>query len=171
MKTNQNFIMYYAKRLTSTLAALVMFLCAAYSQSITTDVFASSGTDFESGNASLSWTLGENFIETFEVSSGIQTLGFHQTFFGTTQVEPQLMDINLRVYPNPFSQHLYIQSTKELNEMHVKIYNSTGENVFDQKIYQTNTYQLNLSGLTDGIYYLKVISEKTENFKIIKLSN
>ncbi|MEN8116986.1 MAG: T9SS type A sorting domain-containing protein [Bacteroidota bacterium] len=163
--------MYYVKRIVFAIVAVVVFIGTTYSQSITTEVFASSGMDFKSDNSSLSWTLGENFIETFEISTGIQTLGFHQTFFKTTQVEPQLMDINLRVYPNPFSQHLYIHSTKESDKMHVQIFNSLGEKVFDQKIYQTNSYQLNLSELTDGIYYLKIISEKTKNFKIIKLSN
>ena len=164
--------MHYTKKLTSTLTVLIFVVSAAFSQSITTEVFASSGTNFESGNTSLSWTLGENFIETFEVSSGIQTLGFHQIFLEASLAEAPLLDENLqlRVYPNPFSNLLNINSSEESDEMHVQIYNSTGKNVFDQKIYQTNTYQLNLSDLADGIYYLKIVSEKTENFKIIKLS-
>lgn len=164
--------MYYIKRAVVSIIIIVVFIGTTYSQSITTEVFASSGTDFNSGNVSLSWTLGESFIETFKISSGIQTLGFHQIYLGASLAEAPILEENLllRVYPNPFSKLLYINSSKESDEMHVQIYNSIGKNVFDQKIYQTNTYQLNLSELTDGIYYLKIISEKTENFKIIKLS-
>ena len=134
--------MYYIKRAVVSIIIIVVFIGTTYSQSITTEVFASSGTDFNSGNVSLSWTLGESFIETFKISSGIQTLGFHQIYLGASLAEAPILEENLllRVYPNPFSKLLYINSSKESDEMHVQIYNSIGKNVFDQKIYQTNTY-------------------------------
>ncbi len=73
-----------------------------YHEHITIGMFASSGTYSELGNASVSWTLGDNFIKTFEISSGIQTLGFHQTFLEVSLAETPLLGENmqLRVCPN-----------------------------------------------------------------------
>jgi hypothetical protein len=163
--------MYYSQKLLSTAITLIIITSTAFSQSITTEVFASSGTNFNDSGISLSWTLGESFTETYEISSGIQTLGFHQTFFKTPQVVPQPTDLDLKVYPNPFSEHLYIKSTTPPDKTHVRIFNSTGDIVFDKKFHTTSTCELNLSQLSDGIYYLKIISDVKSSFKIVKVSN
>jgi hypothetical protein len=163
--------MDYSQKLLCTAIALIIITSTAFSQSITTEVFASSGSNFSDGGTSLNWTLGESFTETYEISSGIQTLGFHQTFFETPQVVPQLTDADLKVYPNPFSEYLYVKSMKPSDKTHIRIFNATGDIVFDKKFYTTSTCKLNLSQLSDGIYYLKIDSDVKSSFKIVKVSN
>jgi len=90
--------MYYVRRLIVTLATLFFLVTTAYSQSVTTEVFVNSVINFESGNTNLNCTLGENFIETFEISSGIQTLGFNQTFLEVSLVEAPLLDENMQLW-------------------------------------------------------------------------
>jgi len=64
-----------------TLILTIVFLTGAMicsSQSIERDVVASSGDFFEGDNISLSWTLGEIAVETYDNGSNILTQGFQQ---------------------------------------------------------------------------------------------
>jgi Leucine-rich repeat (LRR) protein len=67
------------------------------------------------------------------------------------------------IYPNPFSDFIYIKSDKIIGE-NIEIVNSIGQTVLKEKITST---KINLSRLAKGIYYLK-LSSKNNVLKIIK---
>jgi hypothetical protein len=58
------------------------------------------------------------------------------------------------VYPNPTSGLIQIETSLRIDEMH--LYNSSGVLVMDEFI---NTQEINLTGLPEGIYLLKIVSE------------
>lgn len=138
-------------------------------QSLTMDVLATSGNEALEEDFSLSWTIGENFIETFEVTDGIQTLGFHQTFiFNEQQTDP---DKNLfLLYPNPVLNKLNIQSKEYVGDATLQVFAMGGELVLERKIHMINSYTLNLSFLNEGTWHLRIKNHKIQDFTFIKLN-
>lgn len=70
--------------------------------------------------------------------------------------------------PNPVGSKLTIASNTLLT--HVSIYNTLGERVMDKSI-SSNEYALNVSTLSNGIYFVKISTHNTiQTLKIIKKS-
>ncbi len=70
------------------------------------------------------------------------------------------IDVNtFNIYPNPSNGVFYINSTENLKNTEIKIYNCKGEilNVFNQNLNQ-NT-ELNLENYPKGIYLIKIFTE------------
>lgn len=69
------------------------------------------------------------------------------------------------IYPNPFHQTLTIETHVALK---ILLYNNLGQVVFSTAL-KNNTTTLDLSGLSDGIYYLRTFTEKeTMVLKVVK---
>jgi len=81
---------------------------------------------------------------------------------GTLSVEPVVVDTNIKAYPNPATNYIFIKS--ELN------HKSTLYNMAGQRVLESNAKQLNVSDLPNGVYllYLKSTNNTTSTFKIIK---
>jgi hypothetical protein len=75
---------------------------------------------------------------------------------GTDQPE---QDNTLKIYPNPAKNWLNIKSEKEIRS--IRLYNLIGENVLKLEIGNLY-YQLDVSSLQDGIYYVMVVTEKRD---------
>lgn len=137
-------------------------------QSLSTNVLASSGNEVAGDEFSLSWTIGENFVETLEITEGIQTLGFHQTYFFTEQLLPET-ETSMWLFPNPVRNTLNIQSGENVGNANLQVFSITGELVFERKIQMENHYALNLSFLKGGSYQLRIVNHQIQNFKFIKM--
>ena len=74
-------------------------------------------------------------------------------------------DAKVKVFPNPSSDKITIQSTQAIQE--IKIYNITGELLIDKQ--ELSTSSLDISHLPKGIYVVKArINEQTIVEKLIK---
>lgn len=72
-----------------------------------------------------------------------------------------------RVFPNPMTDVLTIQSSNEINS--VVIYNTLGENVFEKNFRVERTVQIDLSDLPCGVYFIKIENDhEIQVEKIIK---
>ncbi len=65
---------------------------------------------------------------------------------------------NLKIYPNPASDYLYVESNTNLNIKYVEIINIKGSCVKRQNLNNNNQSQINVKNLSPGIYLLKVYS-------------
>jgi hypothetical protein len=74
-----------------------------------------------------------------------------------TGVERDRTSVPLSVFPNPAGESLFISSGSTIDE--VEIFNLTGQKVSSMKIHSTST-SYNLSSLTDGLYLMKIRTEK-----------
>lgn len=72
---------------------------------------------------------------------------------------------NLKLFPNPVTDFISISNSSEINE--IEIISALGQRIISVKINQTETI-LDLSTLTNGIYFLKLKS--IENYEIIKVA-
>jgi hypothetical protein len=92
-----------------------------------------------------------------------ETRDYIFTISNTLSMDNVILNSKLKVYPNPTSDFINIETTKEIKN--IAVYNMIG-----QKIMQANSKQLNVSNLANGAYILEVTSnqETIEYFKIIK---
>lgn len=76
---------------------------------------------------------------------------------------------NITIFPNPTNNIATINLSEKEN-CTIQLYDVTGKILINEKISNTNRYQLNLENITQGIYFLKVTGNKNTSItkKIIK---
>lgn len=67
-----------------------------------------------------------------------------------------LEETNFIIYPNP-SKAIFNIQRKSSESMHLSVYDITGKTVHVEKNINTSFYQLNLSNLTQGIYFIRIV--------------
>ena len=143
------------------------FVCNA--QSISKQVIGASGKTLTNGNSKLSYTVGEPVV-------GLMTAGGNQLGNGyypamdlqALSVEDNVLDVQLRVYPNPTMQSLYV-SHPELNSFGITIVDLNGKQLYQGTINKEEP--LDVSGFTQGMYLVTIentTTNKKNTYKIIK---
>ncbi len=88
----------------------------------------------------------------------------------TTAVVAPTIDLGteFKVYPNPASDHITIESSSELNNGKVIVYNIKGQRIIEQAVLPGNM-DIDTRALAKGVYLLKISgsNHKTEDKKII----
>ena len=103
-------------------------------------------------------TISVNVLNDGSIQNGDVTL-----VFACVALSIDESDISgIRVYPNPSSSIVYIDSSEDLE---ITLYSLLG-----QQILKTNSKTIDISSLNDGIYLIvaKDSNNKTTNFKLIK---
>jgi hypothetical protein len=80
----------------------------------------------------------------------------------TTQVEENtryLISGTFECYPNPASDHIALNLSNDIGKGQLRIFNILGELKYNSTIFLKNT-NVDVSGLSDGIYLLEVTTEK-----------
>jgi len=87
---------------------------------------------------------------------------------GSLGVENIKNENSIKAYPNPIQDFVIIE-TNSNNIQNLKLYDTNGKILKDEKINNEAKYLLNLQALAQGMYLLEVDSEKSKQiFKIIK---
>jgi hypothetical protein len=75
----------------------------------------------------------------------------------------------LRVYPNPANDMIIIETSRVFKENTLSIYNIDGQKLLDKQIYSLKT-QINISKLSPGVYFVKLISDEGVEVKKLIVS-
>jgi len=151
---------------------LTLFLLVTtmgYSQTVSKQVIGTAGKTQSNSNFKVSWTTGEPVV-------GLMTAGGNQLGNGyypalnlqALSVEDNTMDVQLRVYPNPTSQSLYV-SHPELNSIGIQIVDLNGKQVYSGTI--SKDQPLDVSNYSQGMYLITIENKeanKKNTYKIIK---
>jgi hypothetical protein len=89
-------------------------------------------------------------------------------FIIETSIKPNEVEkLNVKLYPNPASDMIYIESMEEITQ--VTVYNAIGRVVLDQSFRNSNRIQVNLGELIPGMYMIKVDGLEHSNMtKLLK---
>lgn len=153
------------------LLIMIVFALSVTAQ-VKQEVIASAGGYNVNGGLSISWTLGETIIPTFQNGNLILTHGFQQQLIVTAIEENLDVLVNIKVYPNPASDVVNIQFEEPADgEVVITLMDSQGKLVKRDLIEKAMTEkQMNLQDLPGGIYYLRMIKGKLVNvYKVVKL--
>ena len=148
---------------------VIVFYNTAFSQSISKHVIGSSGTTLSNTNFKISWTIGEPVVGL--MTSGGKQLGngYHPALnIQALSVEENLLDVQIRVYPNPTSEMLYV-SHPELNYFFIQISDLNGKLIYSSSINKEEP--LDVSTFSQGMYLITIENKETNKrntYKIIK---
>ena len=148
---------------------LLLIFQVALAQSISKQVIGTAGKTQSNYNLKVSWTTGEPVV-------GLMTAGGNQLSNGyypamnlqALSVEDNVLDVQLKVYPNPTSQSLYV-SHPELNSFGITIVDLNGKLLYKGSINKDEP--LDVSNYTQGMYLVTVENKeanKKNTYKIIK---
>lgn len=140
-----------------------------FGQTLSPEVYATSGDYFTCPNNSLSWTIGETVINTYSSTNNILTQGFQQSSYFVTSVnENTNSTFSISVFPNPANSFINICSeSKEMKMMKIDLLDITGRIVHSETF--QNNLQLNLLEYTSNVYFIRVYDVDNNSVKTFKL--
>lgn len=85
-----------------------------------------------------------------------------------TQLEVPELELSekITVFPNPTTATVYFQTSTDLTDEKISVYNLSGQLVSEKKITADNA--LDLTELSTGVYLIQFTNKKINSFKIIK---
>jgi hypothetical protein len=90
-----------------------------------------------------------------------------------TYIHTQDLHALIDIYPNPASDELFFQVNNGIQQMHIRLISLKGETI-GQHIFVTNdggqTYSIDISDLTEGIYLVKMIAGDRVSTKLIAVA-
>jgi hypothetical protein len=152
---------------------LLMMVCLMHipAKVIGQSVISAAGMANKNDNGSISWTLGEIVIETFETQSHYLTQGFHQPNLSVVGLENHsLLSNNIQAFPNPVKDYINLVVEKDnIEKLNYLLYDTSGKLIFNDKLTGEQTL-INFQTLSPGVYYLQVLDGtiRFKTFKILK---
>ncbi len=151
------------------LVTVLLVTTLGYSQTISKQVIGTAGKTQSNGNLKVSWTAGEPVV-------GLMTAGGNQLGNGyypalnlqALSVEDNVLDVQLKVYPNPTSKSLYV-THPNMNSFGITILDLNGKQLYSGTINKDEP--LDVSNYTQGMYLVSVENKETNKkntYKIIK---
>ena len=153
----------------------LLFFCSssfAFSQQVTPQVVASSGDYFVGSSSTLSWTLGEIAIDTYNGTSSTLTQGFQQPQLSFSEIENYAPEISMSVFPNPTSAEINLEIKENSEILTLQILDASGKLIFTDSYSGNSIKKIDFSSYADGLYLLQVSSPENgllKTFKIQKL--
>lgn len=166
-----NFVILYENLQTmKSITVLTLFLILAFN-SFAQEVIATAGETFENDEISISWTLGETIIATFEAGDIVLTQGFHQDTYEITSIKEQYeSEINISIFPNPANEEFFIKyDGADFDRYFINIYSIDG-NLIDEKDLVDELTGIDITNLQSGEYIISVTDQekKYRSYKLIK---
>lgn len=151
------------------LVLTLTFSSLSFSQSISKQVIGAAGKTLTNSNLRVSFTVGEPVVGIM-TADGIQLgNGYYPAMdLQALSVEDNVLDVQLKVYPNPTSQSLYV-SHPDINSFGITITDLNGKQLYQGTINKDEP--LDVSNYTQGMYLVtveNVITNKKNSYKIIK---
>jgi len=138
--------------------ALLLSPLLGQAQDLDQKVIGTAGNYSETGTASLSWTIGETVVETVSAGAATLTQGFQQgSLFVTTIINETEMGYKVKVYPNPVTSNLSIETAQKID---FQLININGQ-VLKSGTCENQLQQIDVTALPQGTYILKLNNKET----------
>ncbi len=153
------------------LSILILLMLVAFftnAQSITPEVVSNGGDYYSNSNCSIAWTIGEPMVETAVGTNNTLTQGFHQGLYTLVNIEKQINNTEIKVYPNPTSDYINIDiNGANSSDYKIQLFDNLGKLLIN-KSYE-NSKQVSLQKYAKSTYYLKVLNTKENKFDSYKI--
>lgn len=147
----------------------LLILATSQAQTISKQVIGAAGKTLSNSNLKVSYTVGEPVVGLMTAEGNQLGNGYYPALnLQALSVEDNVLDVQLRVYPNPTSQSLYV-SHPDVNSFGITIVDLNGKQLYLGTIKKEEP--LDVSNYTQGMYLVTVESEATHKkntYKIIK---
>lgn len=132
---------------------------------------SSSGSDSNSNNGSISFTIGQIVFNSQSTSSYIIEEGIQNPLDNSILSIESFSVRNFDIYPNPTSDDFTINfKNYDLLDLSLKLFEPNGKLIFSKNI-TTRLTKIQTSGIAKGMYIVKIIKNKIiiDSFKILKI--
>jgi hypothetical protein len=148
------------KRLINIMVLMLLALSLS-SQTIERQVIGAAGSDAESQGVKVSSTVGEAVDDNFMTGSIKLYQGFQQAKeekMGTIIEDNSYMVVDYKVYPNPVTNHLFVElEAQDETQLTLEVVNTQGVVIINKLADVTeyeNRFRINVSELKAGTYIL-----------------
>jgi len=90
---------------------------------------------------------------------------------GTTGINDPLSENNIQLYPNPVKDKMSLEMTNiYTGELSIKVVNVSGQVIIEHVVDKTSQYlksEINMQDLTNGVYFIHIVSEDNKVVKSI----
>lgn len=131
------------------------------------EVVSTQGDSYSNANGSIDFTIGEPVINTATDGTNDLTQGFHQTMWNFVGLEDLQSDLLVDVYPNPVESELMI-NTEEFQGLTYQLFDGSGRVVREGELKDATT-SIDVNGLTQGAYQLRLTDANQQALKTFKL--
>jgi hypothetical protein len=167
--------MQTAMKHTTLVATLLLGAAAGSAQSLDRQVIGSTGGYTETGNLSVSYTVGETVIETAEAGTIVLTQGFQQPDEQFIGIEVAGTGIAITAYPNP-TEGIIILDIRTVNpeQLTIAVFDAAGRQVLSSEMLQVHTeakHPMDFSSLAAGNYLIRLSAAEgsASTLKVLKV--
>ena len=144
--------------------SIIFFLCVIYTegnaQSLQRQCVASAGNCTTINGTSVQQTIGQSYNTTSSYGSNVRyNPGFLQPIFS---VETIKSSISAKVFPNPASKQITIESNSVLENVIVRIVDMSGQILLNEKINEFKNYIVDCAAWANGIYLITLSDSKND---------
>ena len=151
------------------LLLLLLLTSIASAQSISKQVIGAAGKTQSNSNLKVTYTVGEPVVGLMTTGGNQLGNGFYPALnLQSLSIEDNVLDVQLKLYPNPTSQSLYV-THPELNSFGITILDLNGKQLYSGTIKKEE--QLDVSTFTKGMYLVTIentTTNKKNSYIIIK---
>lgn len=147
-----------------------------FAQTVERQVIGSAGGSSSSSGLKVTNTVGEVITVTGTSATLILTQGFQQPAAGSLGIEDIETGLSVNAYPNPAKGIVTLElDAPNALEIDIRVLDFNGtlisQPVQKQKVFGSSSYEIDLSGLAAGNYYLVLKNSKgnlNQTIKIVK---
>ena len=151
---------------------MIMFSCFLSAQEITPSLLSTSGNRGIISGMHIEWAVGEIAVTTISNGSYTITQGFLQPVASSDGIT-ELPDPCIKIFPNPAIDFINIEFQGHFSGI-IQFYLSdiSGSEIYAGTINNTRNYQLDLSEIKPGVYFLTIKQDQKQftSHKIIKVN-
>ena len=133
---------------------------------------SSQTVETSNGSYKISQSIGQSSVIGTHYNNGYYLRqGYQQPMQTIKRIKDLDIELRAKVYPNPFSQTLFITFSDEMrNDISISIFDIEARVIHTQEFLPAQRLELQLRDISTGNYFLKVASgRKRFNTKLIKI--
>ena len=153
------------KRLFTTMAMVLVMAVASFAQS----TVATAGGE-ATGDGSMSFTIGQTVYTSVIGEGGTLSQGVQQAYVITAETGVDLIEIQLRAFPNPTNDVLnLIVGDDDFQKVTYALYNNTSK-LMTKGTVNGSEAQISMATYKAGVYFLEVKADgkAVKRFKVVK---
>ena len=153
------------KRLFSTMAMVLAMAVASFAQS----TVATAGGK-ATGDGSMSFTIGQTVYTSVSGEGGTLSQGVQQAYVITAETGVDLVEIQLRAFPNPTNDVLNLTvGGDDFQKVTYALYNNTSK-LMTKGTVSGSEAQISMATYKAGVYFLEVKADgkAVKRFKVVK---
>ncbi|MCK5539196.1 MAG: T9SS type A sorting domain-containing protein [Bacteroidales bacterium] len=154
-------------------STLILFLIVVFvtaetiAQSVQRQSVASTGSYLYNNGYLVQQTIGQPYSTTTFYSNKLGFRPGFQQFPSSISLKLQedtFTNINLKVYPNPATYTVTIESSETINDVLFQVVDINGKLILNEKINEMKTHSINCETWINGVYFISLSNNQNNKY-------